>query len=76
MWTALANFWSSLPHPVQAAVVLFGGDLGGAIYAGISSPNACWTAACLGAYALTGLKTGIVAVLGLYIPSSLYQKTS
>ena len=46
MLTKIRNYWNSLPHPVQAAIMLFAGAATGVIHHVLQNPDACMTATC------------------------------
>ena len=79
MTEKIAAWWNQLPHGVQAAIVAFGGGVLGfvePILQDWASGTAVCQApfwACVRGFAVSGLKAGIMAVMGLYIKSSLYH---
>lgn len=70
----LKAFWNSLPHAAQAVIVLFAATAAGSVANAINQPGACTSLSCIGHYAKAGLSTGIAAVAGLYMKSSLYSR--
>jgi hypothetical protein len=82
MWAKLKAGWASLPHVAQAAIVLFLGTAAGVVEPVIEDwakgQVVCTVAvgACITGYVLSAVKAGILAVIGLYIPSSLGRKAS
>jgi hypothetical protein len=67
----IVGYWKSLPHPVQAAIMLFAGAASGVIKHAIAQPNACFTSVCWHGYLASALHAGILAVVALYIPANL-----
>ena len=80
MWDKMAAWWNGLNHGVQAAIVAFGGGIVGVVEPVLqnwaSGQAVCSVAvsACLKGYAISAVKAGVMAVLGLYVKSSLYHK--
>lgn len=70
MLTKLRNYWNSLPHQVQATIMLFGGAALGVLQHKLSSPDACLTGTCLKGYAIAAGHAGVAAVIALYIPAN------
>lgn len=69
----MTKFWNSLPHLLQAVIVLFAATVLSSIAKAIEAPNACWSYTCWRGYLAGGLHAGVVAVAALYLRSSLYQ---
>jgi len=82
MESKLAAFWNGLPHQAQAVFVALGGGIIGVLEPVIehwaSGQVVCTVATglCIKGYAVSALKAGILAVMGLYVKSSLYQPKS
>ena len=80
MWNKIVAWWDSLPHGVQAVIVTFFGAVAGFVVPIIQNWAAgqpvCGTniSACLKTDAISAIKVGVSAVIGLYIKSSLYHK--
>jgi hypothetical protein len=70
----IQSAWNSLPHALQAAIMLFGGAALGVLQHSLSSPDACLASACLKGYLIAAGHAGVAAVIALYIPSSLGKK--
>lgn len=70
------NLWSSLPHPVQAGVVLFATAAGTSLGKVLTDPaSACWTWACIKQYIGIAIGAGIVAVKAFYmLPKGTAEK--
>jgi hypothetical protein len=64
-------FWNSLPHPLQAVIMLFLGAATGVIRHILETPNACMTVICWHGYVVSAAHAGILAVIALYIPANL-----
>jgi hypothetical protein len=71
MLTKIQTWWNSLPHPLQAGIMLFGGAATGVIRHVLENPNACMTAACWQGYVVSAAHAGVLAVIALYIPANL-----
>ena len=71
MLTKIQAYWNSLPHQLQATIMLFAGAALGVLQHSLSSPDACLTGPCLKGYAIAAIQAGLAAVAALYIPSSL-----
>lgn len=71
MFTKIHAWWDSLPHPVQMAIMLFGGAAAAAVKHGFADTHGCIAEACLKGYLWAGLHGGIAAVVALEIPSNL-----
>jgi hypothetical protein len=71
MLTKISDTWNSLPHPLQAAIMLFGGAAIGVLKHKLAVPDACLTAVCLKGYVIDALHGGVGAVVALYIPANL-----
>ena len=67
----LRDTWNSLPHPVQAVIMLFLGAATGVIRHVFQNPNACMTTSCWKGYLASALHAGFLAVLALYVPANL-----
>lgn len=67
-------YWNSLPHPVQAAIMLFGGAAVAVVKHSFADAHGCLTETCLKGYVYAGLHGGIAAVVALYIPANLKPK--
>lgn len=75
MIAKIQAYWNSLPHALQAMILLFAGAAWGVLKHNLfDAPQACYTAVCLRSYAVAALHAGILAVVALYIPSSLGKK--
>lgn len=70
----LKQWWNSLPHPVQAGIMLFVGAATGVIRHAIETPNACMTLDCWKEYLFSAAHAGLLAVIALYIPANLLPK--
>lgn len=68
MFDKLKAFWNSLPHPVQGAIVLFGGASLGVIGSAVGGEHSCLTLSCWRQYFGDGFRAGVAAVVGLYLP--------
>jgi hypothetical protein len=68
---SIRAWWTSLPHPVQAAIMLAGGAAAAAIQHGFLTAHGCLSAVCIRGYLWAGVHGGVAAVVALYIPSSL-----
>jgi hypothetical protein len=64
-------WWNSLPHPVQAAIMLFGGAAAGVVKHNFAEAHGCLTWLCVKGYTWSALQGGITAVVALYIPANL-----
>jgi hypothetical protein len=81
MIAKIAAWWASLPHGVQALIVGFGSAagqvLGSKIWDWANNQPVCAAGvaamACVKFTAVAAIRTGIVAVGGLYLKSSLYK---
>jgi hypothetical protein len=79
MWTKFSAWWNSLPHAVQAVIVAGGGAALGVLEPVVeqwASGTAVCTVAvgtCVKGYIISAAKAAVLAVMGLYIKSSLYQ---
>lgn len=69
--TKLWAWWNSLPHPIQAAIMLFFGAATGVVKHTLSNPQACMTASCWKGYLASALHAGLLAVLALYVPANV-----
>jgi hypothetical protein len=67
----IRDTWNSLPHPVQAVVMLFGGAAIAVVKHNFADSHGCLTEACLKGYAFAALHGGLTAVIALYIPANL-----
>lgn len=67
----LKAWWNSLPHPAQAAIMLFAGAAVAAVKHGFADAHGCLTEVCLKGYAWAALHGGVTAVIALYIPANL-----
>ena len=82
MWQKIVNWWNGLPHWLQAIIFAFGGGLVGVLEPVIENwskgQQVCTVALwpCVATYLLSGVKAGILAVIGLYTKSSLYHRES
>lgn len=80
MWAKLAAWWNSLPHGVQAVMVAFGGAGFGVLWSAAQQwaggQPVCATgmtaSVCAKGLLVSAIRSGIVAVAGLYVKSSLY----
>lgn len=62
------EFWSSLPHEAQAAIVVFVAAAGASIGRTFSDPaTACWQWMCLKHYIGGALVSGVVALRAFYM---------
>jgi hypothetical protein len=77
-WMTFENWWVSLPHWAQAALTLFGGATVGVLYPAVSAwANSQPVQLCAGAtgwvclkiVVINAIKSGVLAVIGLYLPS-------
>ena len=79
IWKKIVAVWDSIPHYIQAPIVLFAGAAGGVlipvIYNWANGQTVCTVTAwpCIEGYLKEALKTGIAAVFGLYIKSSIHK---
>jgi hypothetical protein len=64
-------YWNSLPHEVQAAIMLFAGAAVAILKHNFADAHGCLTSICLKGYLWAALHGGLAAVVALYIPSSL-----
>jgi hypothetical protein len=65
----LKAFWASLPHQLQAIIVMFVSAFF-ATFVHVASESSCYTGSCLKHYAGTALTAGFVALRVFYmIPS-------
>ena len=71
MLEKLRNYWNSMPHLLQATIMLFGGAAIGVLKHQLFSPDACLTNVCLKGYAIDAAHAGLAAVVALYIPANL-----
>ena len=71
MFAKIKNYWNSLPHPVQAGIMLFGGAAVAVVKHNFADANGCLTESCLKGYAIAELHGGVTAVIALYIPANL-----
>jgi hypothetical protein len=67
----IRSWWTSLPHPVQAGIMLFGGAATGVVHKVLENPNACMSLACWKQYLASAAHAGVLAVIALYIPANL-----
>jgi hypothetical protein len=71
----LQAWWNSLPHLWQAGILCFAGAAWGVLKHNLfDAQQACLTGVCLKSYAVAAAHAGILAVVALYIPSSLGKK--
>lgn len=70
----IRTWWNSLPHPLQAGIMLFAGAATGVIRHSIEAPDACMTAACIKGYLFSAVHAGVLAVIALYIPANFAPK--
>jgi hypothetical protein len=70
-FAAIAAEWNSLPHPVQAVVMLFVGAGTGVLRRSLEQQPACFSGTCLKGDIISAIHAGALAVVALYIPSSL-----
>lgn len=76
----LAAWWNSLSHPAQAGIMAFAGAAFGVLWNAIDNwahgQTICTVAAkaCALGYLSAAIKSGVVAVAGLYTKSSLYSR--
>jgi hypothetical protein len=63
--------WNSLPHPVQAAIMLFAGAAIAAVKHGFADAHGCLTEVCVKGYVYAAIHGGVTAVVALYIPANL-----
>jgi hypothetical protein len=83
MIAKIAAWWNSLPHGVQAVLVGFGSAagqvLGSKVWDWANNQPVCEAGVAIGACvkftAVAAIRTGIVAVGGLYLKSSLYKRS-
>ena len=79
MWAKLVAWWDEVPHVVQAGLLLFvttaGGVLIPVLYGWTQGQTVCTVAfwPCVVGYLKEAIKTGIGAVIGLYIKSSFHK---
>lgn len=71
MFSKIQTWWNSLPHAVQAAILLFAGAATGVIRKVIETPDACMSLVCWKAYVASAVHAGVVAVIALYIPANV-----
>ena len=71
MLAKIRAYWNSLPHQVQAGIMLFGGAAFGLLQHKLSTPDACLTGTCLKGYVIAAGHAGIAAVIALYIPANV-----
>jgi hypothetical protein len=80
MWSKISAYWDSLPHGTQAVIVAFGGGFMGVVepvvehWATGQPVCAIAVGACIKGYLVSGVKAGVVAVMGLYLKSSYHAK--
>lgn len=70
MLTKIRNYWNSLPHPVQAVIMLFGGAAIAVLKRNFADAHGCLTESCLKGYAWAAVHGGVTAVIALYIPAN------
>ena len=71
MLAKLKAWWNSLPHPAQAAIMLFAGAAVAALKHAFADAHGCLSKACLQGYAWSALHGGVTAVIALYIPANV-----
>ncbi|HXM59365.1 MAG TPA: hypothetical protein VN950_00820 [Terriglobales bacterium] len=71
MLQKIRDGWNSLPHPVQAVIMLFGGAALGVLKHKLSPADACLTGECFKGYFIDAAHAGVAAVIALYIPANL-----
>ena len=74
MFQNLQKLWNSLPHQLQAALVLAGGAALGTLTHAIEAPNACLSGSCLAGYLSAAAHAAVFSVVGLYVKSSAYSR--
>ena len=80
MFDKIKAWWNALPHGVQAVVVLFGGGVIGVLEPVVEhwaqGQVVCTVAIgpCVVGYLVSAAKAGVLAVLGLYLPSSFHRQ--
>lgn len=62
----LKAFWASLPHPVQAGLILFATTAGTTLAHAIEE-SFCFSTQCLKHYAASAIVAGVVAVRAFYM---------
>jgi hypothetical protein len=67
-------YWNSLPHYVQAPLMVAGGAAAGVLYHALMAPDACLTLACWKGYLHAAIATGVTAGLSLYVPANVGKK--
>jgi hypothetical protein len=73
------KWWNELPHQAQAAIVALGGGMLGVLEPVVqhwaSGQVVCSIAVgpCMKEYAVSALRAGVLAVIGLYIQSSYHK---
>lgn len=70
MLVKVKALWNSLPHPAQAAIMLFGGAAVAVLKHKFADSNGCLTESCLKGYVIAAAHGGIMAVIALYIPAN------
>jgi len=79
MWTRIVALWNNLPHYVQAVIMAFGAGLFGVLWNVVkqwaNGQQVCTVATwpCVESYLVSGVKAGIIAVIGLYTKSSYHK---
>jgi len=59
--------WYSLPHQVQAVIVVFAAAASASLGKKLLDPAACWQFACLKQYVGTAAGAGLVALRAFYM---------
>lgn len=79
MWDKLVAWWDKQPHLFQAVIVAFAGGIWGVLepvvqnWAGGQSVCTVAAGACLKIYGISALRSGVAAVVALYVKSSFYK---
>jgi len=71
IFVSIRSWWTSLPHPVQAVIMLFGGAFTGVIRHVLQNPNACMSVDCWKGYLFSAVHAGVLAVIALYVPANV-----
>lgn len=68
VFQAAKNFWHSLPHQVQAAVVVFTAAGSASLGKILSDPStACWQSGCVKHYLGAAVGAGLIALRAFYM---------
>lgn len=67
LWRGLEDVWHSLPHQVQAIILIFASGAGPFIWKIYSDPNACWQWSCIKHSLSAALDAGVVSLCAFYM---------